>query len=220
LRLDEKIYPGVQDMRLIFARHGESQANVERIISNRDLPHALTETGKIQARALADMLAQRTVNAIYASPILRAQETAQLIGRRLDCTVTTSDALREFDCGIAEGRGDSDAWQMHKNVVTAWNHDQDYDRRIEGGESFNDMVARFKPFVNSLVDEFGASGGNILCVTHGALLMQMLPYLTVNLDRAFVDAHGLGNCVPVLVVDRRGRLVCTHWGQEALIEQL
>lgn len=40
-------------MRLIFARHGESQANVERIISNRALPHGLTAKGRAQAETLA-----------------------------------------------------------------------------------------------------------------------------------------------------------------------
>ena len=207
-------------MRLIFARHGESQANVEKIISNRDLSHPLTEQGKDQARELAEMLTQRKMTVIYASPLLRAQETAQIIGERLGLPVMTTDALREFDCGIAEGRGDAEAWQLHNDVVADWSYRQNYDQRIEGGESFNDMVDRFKPFVNSLIEEFGSRSGNVLCVTHGSLLTQMLPYLTVNLDRAFVDSHGLGNCIPVFVVDRRGRLVCTHWGKDALIEQL
>ena len=93
-------------MRLIFARHGENQANVERIISNRSLPHGLTAKGRAQAETLAALLDENTVVAIYASPILRAQETASILSERLGLPVRTSDALREFDCGIAEGRGD------------------------------------------------------------------------------------------------------------------
>ena len=129
-------------MRLIFARHGESQANVEQIISNRDLPHPLTKQGKAQARELAEMLTQRNMSAIYASPLLRAQETAQIVSERVGLPLMTTDALREFDCGIAEGRGDAEAWQLLNDVVADWSNRHNYDQRIEGGESFNDMLDR------------------------------------------------------------------------------
>ena len=44
-------------MRLYFVRHGQSEANVLRVISNRDLPHHLTDMGRQQAEALARSLA-------------------------------------------------------------------------------------------------------------------------------------------------------------------
>lgn len=106
-------------MRLIFARHGESVANVEPIISNRDLPHPLTAKGRQQANALADRLAENSIVAIYSSPILRAQGTAQIIAQRLGLVVETSAALREFDCGVAEGRGDDEAWRARNQAAKA-----------------------------------------------------------------------------------------------------
>lgn len=199
-------------MRLIFARHGESQANVERIISNRDLYHPLTETGRDQAAALAGQLANDRLVAIYASPLLRAQETAQIIAERLNLTAITVDALREFDCGVVEGRGDPDAWRAHNDVIAAWNHDQAYDRRIEGGESFNDMRARFVPFVESVVDQYGGASRDLLCVGHGSLFTQMLPLVLPNIDRTFIDVRGLGNCVPVVAELYGVQLACITWG--------
>lgn len=198
-------------MRLIFARHGESQANVEQIISNRDLPHPLTAKGRQQASALADRLAENQIVVIYSSPILRAQETAQIIAQRLGLAVETSVALREFDCGVAEGRGDDEAWRLHNQVVQAWDEMLNYDQRIEGGESFNDIQARFVPFIEGLLVDQGGSDADILCISHGAVLSQMLPLVLANVDREFTTGHGLGNCTSVVATFADGRLICTEW---------
>jgi broad specificity phosphatase PhoE len=203
-------------MRLIFARHGESQANVEKIISNRDLPHALTEQGRAQAETLADRLAAGTVAAIYASPILRAQETAQILSERLGLPFHTSDDLREFDCGTAEGRGDAEAWQAHNGVVEAWDVRHEYDQRIPDGESFNDLRARFIPFVEQLCNEWGESDEDIVCISHGSMLSQMLPLVLSNIDRAFTQANGLGNCKRVVAEWREDDLICTIWNETEL----
>ncbi len=200
-------------MRLIFARHGESQANVERIISNRNLPHGLTDQGRAQAQTLADRLASGTVAALYASPILRAQETAQILSEFLGLPVQTAAALREFDCGIAEGRGDAEAWQAHNGVIEAWDVRHDYDQRIPDGESFNDLRARFLPWVERLRDEWGASEVDVVCISHGSMLTQMLPLVLSNIDRPFTQTNGLGNCTRVVTEWREGDLVCTMWNE-------
>jgi len=201
-------------MRLIFARHGESQANIQMIISNRDLPHGLTAQGRAQAEALADRLDTGTVAAIYASPILRAQETAQILSKRLDLIYRIEDSLREFDCGIAEGRGDADAWQAHNGIVEAWDVRHDYDQRIPDGESFNDLRARFLPLVERLCNEWGASELDVVCISHGSMLTQMLPLVLLNIDRAFTQINGLGNCKRTVAELRQGDLICTMWDEK------
>ena len=66
-------------MRLYFVRHGQSEAKVQRVISNRDLPHPLTELGRRQAEALARSLADVPLAALFSSPIMRAVQTAQIV---------------------------------------------------------------------------------------------------------------------------------------------
>jgi broad specificity phosphatase PhoE len=197
-------------MKLFFTRHGESQANIERIISNRTLPHALTAKGRAQAVALAEQLATTKLAAIYASPILRAQETAQILAAHLGAPVFTSDALREFDCGSMEGRGDEDAWAAHHAVTAAW-ASHDYAQCIPGGESFIDMQQRFVPFVDQLVAQHADQAGDILLVGHGSLLHHMLPLVLRNVDRAFVAEHPLRNCACVCAAVHEDGLYCTNW---------
>lgn len=202
-------------MKLFFTRHGESQANLERIISNRDLPHSLTTKGRTQAVALAEQLATEPMTAIYASPIRRAQETAQIIAQRIGAPVYTSDALREFDCGIMEGRGDEAAWMAHHTVVTAWaNHD--YTQCIPGGESFTDMQARFVPFVHQLIEAHGQSEAAMLLIGHGSLLIHMLPLVLVNIDRTWIEQQPMRNCIYIRTVVKDGQLFCTQWNDQLL----
>src|SRR5512136_313555 len=107
-------------MRFYFVRHGQSEANVQRVISNRDLPHPLTELGRRQADALAQALADVPLAAIYSSPIIRAVQTAQIVAASNGLPLEIADALREPDCGIMEGRADEEAWAEHDRVVYDW----------------------------------------------------------------------------------------------------
>lgn len=197
-------------MNLYFTRHGESQANIERIISNRDLPHPLTEKGRAQAAKLAEQLATAGISAIYASPILRAQQTAQIIGERLQLPVFTSTALREFDCGVMEGKGSEEAWAAHEAAITAWAI-HDYAQRIPGGESFVDMQARFVPLIQQLVSQYAGEAEAVLLISHGSLLHHMLPLVLHNIDHTFVNQHPLRNCACVHAVGTPDGLVCLDW---------
>jgi len=107
-------------VKIYFIRHGESQANILRQISNRGLVHPLTRKGREQAVALADKLRDRAITRIYSSPVLRAIETSILVADRLGVEYEVTDALREFDCGIAEGRTDEEAWGMWQSAVDNW----------------------------------------------------------------------------------------------------
>jgi probable phosphoglycerate mutase len=197
-------------MNLIFTRHGESQANIEGIISNRDLPYPLTAKGRAQAIALVEQLAADNIIAIYASPILRAQQTAQLISEWLNLSFTTHDALREFDCGMMEGQGNAAAWAAHEAVVAAW-ASGDYTQHIPGGESFVDMQTRFVPFVNQLINQYAHSMGTVLLISHGSLLHHMLPLVLRNIDAAFVKQHSLRNCASVRAVVTDDGITCIDW---------
>lgn len=202
-------------MPIFFTRHGESQANVERIISNRRLPHALTATGRAQSATLATQLLDASIATIYASPILRAQQTAQIVAERLGAPVTTTAALAEFDCGIMEGRGDAEAWAAHNAVIDAW-ADGQHNACIPEGESFFDMQARFVPFIKQLVAQHNHADHNCLLVAHGNLLFHMLPLVLPNIDRAFITQQGMRNCVLIDAVLQNGQLTCRAWDQIVL----
>ena len=163
----------------------------------------------MQATALTEKLSNSfNVKMIWSSPILRAKETAEIVAKRLGLSPRISPALREFDCGEIEGRADPEAWQIYRKLVRAWDEDQAYEQRIlPDGESFNDMKARFVPFVNHLLESNRTLSGDILLITHGGLLYQMLPLVVSNIDRAYTKAKRLGNCDFYITEIQNGELV-------------
>ena len=200
---------------LYFARHGESEANRLHEISNRGRKHGLTEQGRAQARALAGTLGDRAIRGLYASPLLRAQETAEILAQELGLAVETTDALREYDCGVAEGRSDADAWALYQAVEDQWRRGH-WASRIDGGESVLDMEARFRPLIERLLAQPQTTSEGIVLVGHGGLYRWMLPRVLVNVDLDYVCAHPITYTGAIVAEISAGALVCTTWCEHAL----
>ena len=143
--------------------------------------------------------------------MLRAIETSVIVAERLGVDYEVADALREFDCGIAEGRADEVAWQMWQAVFDDWTLHRRREQRIEGGESFYDIRNRFVPFVEGLVAQYGDTDANLLCVAHGGVLWMMLPLVLSNVDNDLMSKHGFGHTTCIVSELRPDGLRCIEW---------
>jgi broad specificity phosphatase PhoE len=112
---------------LLLVRHGETDWNAEgRLQGHTDRP--LNDYGRRQAKELAERLAGEGADAIYTSDLVRAQETAEIVGERLGLTVVVDPDLREKDWGTWEGlTGDE---RVH--VEFAGESTQDHRERVMG----------------------------------------------------------------------------------------
>jgi broad specificity phosphatase PhoE len=200
-------------VKLYFVRHGESEANLLREFSNRGVKHPLTATGCEQALALAHALRGIEVTRIFASPVLRAVQTAEIVAGELGWGYEVVDALREYDVGVLEGRADAASWQRYWEINDAWLVRHEWDARIEQGESFLDIRRRFVPFIEQLVHD-GATNpaSNIVLVGHGGTYRCMLPLVLDNIDFPFVLAHGMGHADVVVAELTANGLTCLAWG--------
>ena len=203
-------------MRIFFARHGESTANLLHVFSNRALDHPLTEKGRAQAADLARRLTDEGITRVCASPVPRAVETAHIIAAMLDVEVYYSEALREFDVGVFEGRCDANAWQEFSELLKRWLTLGLLDEKIPGGESYVDVQARFVPYIEALVAEFGHTKENILVISHGGLYLLMLPEVLGNLPRAYMNEHRLGYTEIVVAEYIEGQLIASEFAGEQL----
>lgn len=198
-------------MKICFTRHGESQANVLREVSNRGIRHGLTRRGREQAVALAQKLQGLPISRIYSSPLLRAVETSVILATRLGLDYEVVEALREYDCGIVEGRSDEAGWQIWQGLFEDWTVHGRWERRIEGGESFYDIRDRFVPFIKGLVLQYGRSDEELLCVAHGGLYGMMLPLVLRNVDHDLISRHGFDYTSYIVSELRPEGLVCVTW---------
>jgi len=200
-------------MKLYFVRHGESEANIQHVISNYASPFGLTERGRQQVHALAERLKDLPITTMYSSPVLRAMDTADILYQALGLPYRVTEALREYNCGILEGQSDEESWRLHRQYYEDWTLRHDYLSKPEGGESFIDIQKRFVPFIESLQRD---EDDHILLVGHGGLLHLMLPLVLTNIDNDFVNAHGIGHTEYVIAELRADGFVCQQWGETQL----
>jgi len=198
-------------MRLFFVRHGESTANVQHVFSNAGYRHPLTEKGIEQAHALARSLSGIPVEQIYSSPVMRAVQTAEILSEALDAPVEISEALREWSVGDYEGTTDPAGWALHSQVMDDWSYHQKFDSRMPGGESWDEVRARFMPFMDGLLRKEGSPGRTLVLVSHGGLYLAMLPALFKNVSVAMARQYGFPNTGYAAAETRSDGLTCTSW---------
>jgi len=106
---------------LLLVRHGETDWNAEgRLQGHTDRP--LNDFGRRQANELADRLAGDDIAAIYASDLVRAKETAEIVGARLCLPVVVDPDLREKDWGSWEGLTSSERLTVEYEGETTEDH--------------------------------------------------------------------------------------------------
>lgn len=197
-------------MQLYFIRHGQSEANVQRVISNHGWKHPLTELGRSQAQALAHRLQGEDITQLFSSPVMRAVQTAEILGAALGLPFTIREGLRENDNGSLEGRSDATAWDLYEHATTEWAHGFEM-VRIADGENLVELRARFGALVQGLVTAYAGTSQRIALVGHGGLYRAGLPGVLKNVDNAFSWVHPVSNCGLVLAEERDGALWCTDW---------
>ncbi len=149
-----------------FARHGQTQYNVERRLSGHfDIP--LTEQGIQQARAAAKNI-PTDVTDIYCSDLLRCRQTADILNEGRNVPITYDARLRERDFGALTGK----TWDEADPTGEVWQKDeaQAYDYSEHGGENAEGVRAR----VQECLREIGAKCmGTPLIVTHGGVVRML-----------------------------------------------
>lgn len=196
-------------MKTYFVRHGESEANTQHVISNRESPYGLTEIGKQQAKTLAENLSGILITAIYSSPILRARQTAGIISQSFNMNYQITEALREYDCGILEEKSDDVSWMLHRKYSNDWILHNNLLSKPEGGESFVNIQNRFLPFIKSFKHD---TNEHIMLIGHGGLFQLMLPLVLTNIDQEFVSSHGIGHTECVVAELQTDDFTCLQWG--------
>lgn len=167
--------------RVFWVRHGENVANLSRTFSHRVFDGDLTDHGRDQALALARSLADSGARftEMWASPLRRARQTAEVLGHQLGLgLVGILDELREVNVGELDGRNDASAWATYGEVLGDWRHGN-LDRRFPGGEDGHELAARVSSALHRLAS---ASAGPILVVAHGANIRAAIPTLTGTPD--------------------------------------
>ncbi|MBX9791738.1 MAG: histidine phosphatase family protein [Pirellulales bacterium] len=152
-------------MLLYCIRHGESTYNSEgRIQGQANIP--LSPLGRRQSQAVGAALVGLPIEAIYASPLVRAAETADIIGQTIGLAVTVVDDLKEINAGIFQGLKWSEIETAHPTFARKW-LDQEPDFVIPSGESRRALMDRGRAALASIRE---TGHRQVVVVSHGGLL--------------------------------------------------
>ena len=127
-------------MELILVRHGETAWNREgRVQGSSDID--LSDVGAHHARRLALSLKDHPIRAIYASPLVRARKTAEIINRYHDAPLHLEPGLMEMDQGDFEGLTYTELMARERDFLRSWIADPAF-VRMPNGESLAELQAR------------------------------------------------------------------------------
>jgi probable phosphoglycerate mutase len=157
-------------MRLLLLRHGQTHGNTAGALDTAEPGLDLTELGHRQAEAAARALAERGVDQIFVSSLVRTHQTARPLANLLGVEPRILPGLREIAAGTYEMADDHDAIAGYIGTVADWIEGR-YDARMPGGESGHEFLQRYDESVAEIhralveADQDGA-----LVVSHGAAL--------------------------------------------------
>jgi broad specificity phosphatase PhoE len=95
--------------------------------------------------------------------------------------------------------------------MQAWIERRDWDARIEQGESFNDIRARFVPFIERLVSAYKDKRGGVVLVGHGGTYRCMMPLVLPNIGFDFAMQNSISNTGCVVAELTPEGLRCVEW---------
>lgn len=150
-------------MNLVVIRHGETDLNKEnRLQGSRGPNEHLNETGRKEVTALRDGLLI-TPTVIYASTLVRTQETAHILNEKFGVTIISVPELMERDFGSLSGKLRS---EIDPEIVES-DLEGKYDYRPYGGESVADVKARVIKFLETLPL---SENDTVIVVTHRGII--------------------------------------------------
>lgn len=165
---------------VFFIRHGFAVSNQQKILSHDNNLYPLTEEGEKQAKSVANELKKVKISKIYTSPVLRAYQTARIIGDELGLIPIIDDRLKERYLGELNNRKFdlNEHWKLKliKGQI-----------EVKGIENWSSMQKRMIEFINSLKKDDGI----IVAVSHYDPIRSVIGYI-LGLD----DISAFGISIP------------------------
>jgi len=134
---------------LVLIRHGQTDWNLEgRWQGQADPP--LNDTGREQARRVAEYQSQFGFAALYSSDLRRAKETAQIIGAAMGLDVIPEPRLREINLGRWQGMLTDDIQAQYPDEFRRW-HESPPAAHPPDGEDIPALAVRILEAINEMI---------------------------------------------------------------------
>lgn len=175
-------------MDIILIRHGESEDNIKRVLSNDDAQ--LTQNGASQIEMIKPLVAELNFENVYISPLKRTIQTSEILGLK----GSLDTRIREIDFGIFKGLGYEEFMQVYPEEGKKWISDiKNY--QIPNGES---LMMTYKRVV-SFLEEIIKKDKNSLVITHEGIIKLAFSWVFDSDDyfNKFMASNGSVNIISI-----------------------
>jgi len=192
-------------VNLNLIRHGKTQWNLEKKIQGeKDIPLSLQ--GRSQVMGWSFFLKDSSLDLILSSPMARARETAEILGKNLGLEIVTDENIREQSFGLWEGRSIDEIRREFPEVVEeqermGWNFSP------PGGEARHEVLKRALGAMEAAGARF--KDLNLLVVTHQGVINSLVYHA---LGRSFLPEEKR--------IIRDGHVHKFSWDQELILRKL
>ena len=167
-------------MKIFLIRHGETTGDLEDRYGGSYDDH-LTERGREQLAATATQVADKGIEIIFHSPLIRASESAEIISAAISCPILETPGLEERHYGVLTGLTKQEALEQYPEAVAVHKDPMNTDPEGESFADFNDrVVAAFEKIKEQPY-------GTIAILGHGGSIKRMLTCLGEPLPDSIAD---------------------------------
>lgn len=164
---NKNIFKGVDTVKLLVIRHGESEADLLDVHEGR-ADFALTERGHRQAETMANYVADNyDISKIYASTLTRARQTAQHLSDKTEIPIVFDENLMEFNNGLLAGLPRTVVREKYPEFPNL-----PIDKAVYGQESQVEFRQRAENALSRIINE-AESDETIAVVSHGGMINQL-----------------------------------------------
>ncbi|HEY4505216.1 MAG TPA: histidine phosphatase family protein [Candidatus Paceibacterota bacterium] len=153
-------------MKIYIIRHGLTNYNKIGRINSRGVDEPLAPEGVAQAEETSQNMPEGIVK-IYASPLLRTRQTADILNKDLGLEIEYAPELMEVDFGLFTDRTWVEIEEEYKGFRRSFT-DQTYDFTSHNGESITDVVGRARKMIEKIKKDH--VNERVLLVTHGGVV--------------------------------------------------
>lgn len=181
-------------MIIYMMRHGETDWNVQHLFQGRtDIP--LNENGRKVAELTREGMKDIHFDVAFCSPLCRAKETAQIILDDRDVELIEDERIIEMGFGEYEATSMS---ETDEDIETFFKHPEKYVDK-KGIESFEEVLARAKSFLDDIIANPKYENSTILVATHGAMIRGLLGAFCEKPVKDFWEGGVHKNCGMTIV---------------------
>lgn len=187
--------PQARSITLTFIRHAESEANASGVIDTSVPGPGLTDEGRKQAQQVAHQAGHGNFDAIYASTMVRTQQTAAPLASELGKRVEVLQGIQEISAGWFEGKPISEEPTTFLLAPADWMRG-DMQNRIPGSVSGKEFNDRFSAAVQKVYD---SGSHNPVVFSHKFSIEYWTLMNVTNAKETLLTSHPLPNIGRVVI---------------------